>query len=75
MMKHITKSKNDILPLQGKCLWGTWASHNKERYCHKLKQPSHDVSVAEYMQLIDEKKLQYDSYNFTANFQNSLKNF
>ena len=75
VMNHITKSKNDILPLQGKHLWGTWALHNKERYCHKLKQPSLDVSVAEYMQLIDEEKTAIRLLQFYCNFSEFTKEF
>ena len=75
VMSHITKSKNDILPLQGKHLWGTWALQNKERYRHKLKQPSHDVSVAGYMRSIDEEKTAIRLLQFYCNFSNFTKEF
>ena len=75
VMNHITKSKYDILPLQGKDLWGTWASHNKERYRHKLKQPSQGLSVAEYMQSKDEEKHAVRLLQFYCNFSEFTKEF
>ena len=75
LMKHITKSKYDILPLQGKELWGTWALFNKERYRHKLKQPSHDLSVTEYMQSKDEEKTAIRLLQFHCNFSEFTKEF
>ena len=75
LMNHITKSKYDILPLQGKNLWGTWALLNKERYRHKLKQPSHDLSVAEYMQSKNEEKTAIRLLQFHCNFSEFTKEF
>ena len=75
MMKYVTKSKHDILPLQGANLWGIWGMHNKERYRHKQKQPSRDLSVAEYMRSKDEEKTAVRLYNFTAITQNLQENF
>ena len=65
VMKHVTKSKHDILPLQGPDLWGIWA---KEQYRHKQKQPNRDLSVAEYMQSKDEEKTAVRLLQFHCNF-------
>ena len=75
VMNHITKSKNEILPLQEKDLWGTWALHNKEKYRHKLKQPSHDVSVAGYMRSKDEEKTAIRLLQYHCNFSEFTKEF
>ena len=68
VMKHVTKSKHDILPLQGPDLWGIWGMHNKERYRHKQKQPNRDLSVTEYMQSKDEEKTAVRLLQFHCNF-------
>ena len=68
VMKHVTKSKQDILPLQGPDLWGTWGMHNKERYRYKQKQPNQELSVAEYMQSKDEEKTAVRLLQFHCKF-------
>ena len=75
VMNHIAKSKNEILPLQGKDLWGTWALHNKERYRHRLKQSSHDISVAGYMRSKDEEKTAIRLLQYHCNFSEFTKEF
>ena len=68
VMKHVTKPKQHILPLQGPDLWGTWGMLNKERYRYKQKQPNQELSVAEYMQSKDEEKTAVRLLQFYCNF-------
>ena len=68
-----SKSKYNILPLQGPDFWQKWVLHNKERYRHKLKPPH--IPVIEYTHIQEEirdklrpAQLESGSSSFTIEF-------